>query len=69
MVILLFKLVEWFDTWFCNHSSQQSAESAGRMNLLPQISITDSSADPKLIEWLQSLHLDQGSIDKVSGTT
>ncbi|XP_033608100.1 mitogen-activated protein kinase kinase kinase 15 isoform X1 [Cryptotermes secundus] len=50
------------------YSSQQSGcsstEGAGHMSLLPQISITDSSADPKLIEWLRSLHLDQGSVDK-----
>ncbi|XP_069698242.1 mitogen-activated protein kinase kinase kinase 15 isoform X5 [Periplaneta americana] len=50
------------------YSSQRSGcssnESASPLGLLPQISVTDSSADPKLIEWLQSLHLDQGSIDR-----
>lgn len=32
--------------------------------LLPQISVTDSTADNRLIEWLRGLNLDQYSIDK-----
>lgn len=49
------------------YSSQQSGwstEGAHPVGLLPQISVTDSSADSKLIEWLRNLQLDQGSIDK-----
>ncbi|XP_067008256.1 mitogen-activated protein kinase kinase kinase 15 [Anabrus simplex] len=50
------------------YSSQRSATSPDIVNspigLLPQISVTDSSADPKLIEWLQGLRLDTSSIDR-----
>lgn len=52
-----------------SYSSQQSGcstEGAHPVGFLPQISITDSSADSKLIEWLRNLQLDQGSIDKAS---
>jgi hypothetical protein len=67
--ISLYKLAEWYDCWFYSYSSQQSGcsstEGACPVAFLPQISVTDSSADPKLIEWLRNLHLDQGSIDKV----
>ncbi|KAK9506900.1 hypothetical protein O3M35_008749 [Rhynocoris fuscipes] len=33
-------------------------------NILPEISVTDSGADSNLVKWLQSLRLDQQSIDK-----
>ncbi|GLH08065.1 Serine/threonine-protein kinase Tao [Gryllus bimaculatus] len=45
-------------------TSSTEGASASNPSLLPQISITDSSADSKLIEWLQSLRLDQPSIDR-----
>lgn len=44
-------------------SSKCSPEVSHR--LLPQISVTDSTADNRLIEWLMGLNLDQYSIDKV----
>jgi len=61
-------------TWLVilhSYSSQQSGcstEGAHPLGFLPQISITDSSADTKLIEWLRNLQLDQGSIDKASNS-
>ncbi|XP_073978068.1 apoptotic signal-regulating kinase 1 isoform X2 [Rhodnius prolixus] len=33
-------------------------------NILPEINVTDSNTDVNLVKWLQSLHLDQQSVDK-----
>ncbi|XP_075217555.1 apoptotic signal-regulating kinase 1 isoform X2 [Lycorma delicatula] len=45
-----------------SRNSPESSGSNGRVP--PHISVTDSSADAKLIEWLQGTGLDQPSIDK-----
>nr|CAD7256032.1 unnamed protein product [Timema shepardi] len=50
------------------YGSQRSAAGSdvatSPVGLLPQISVTDSSADQGLVDWLQVLGLDQGSIER-----
>nr|CAD7429623.1 unnamed protein product [Timema monikensis] len=50
------------------YGSQRSAAGSdvatSPVGLLPQISVTDSSADQGLVDWLQGLGLDQGSIER-----
>ncbi|KAG8261210.1 hypothetical protein J6590_078847 [Homalodisca vitripennis] len=48
-----------------SETSAHTPESNGGERLLPQISVTDSSVDPRLVEWLRTLRIDQCSIDKV----
>ncbi|XP_049834926.1 mitogen-activated protein kinase kinase kinase 15 isoform X2 [Schistocerca gregaria] len=53
------------DTGYGSHRSVSSNDAASSpAGLLPQISVTDSSADSRLIEWLQNLKLDQSTIDR-----
>ncbi|XP_046667133.1 mitogen-activated protein kinase kinase kinase 15 isoform X2 [Homalodisca vitripennis] len=47
-----------------SETSAHTPESNGGERLLPQISVTDSSVDPRLVEWLRTLRIDQCSIDK-----
>ncbi|XP_063226712.1 mitogen-activated protein kinase kinase kinase 15 isoform X2 [Bacillus rossius redtenbacheri] len=62
---LLFADRSRLDTGYSSQRSAGTSEPAmSPVGLLPQISVTDSSADPALLEWLQGLSLDQGSVER-----